>query len=325
MVATTEVSLPNPEPTPEFNQRCSDLLKYLDNGELPFEEALRHGSALHQEALDSHTPADEARANHVLGYLQFYRGNLSSSIRHYERARVLFTQLGNKRRVAVMDLNQGENYRAKGDFSRARDLYRSAYQTASELGYLLLQTVAIANEGQMLLTMGKFDDAAASLLEAQELSQHLDFEDHNVPPIVCEIHHVLALIYKALNRFDEAWTEARTALRMAQDIRHPLQIGLAQRAAGEVLVAMDKPPIGDFSSNPDEYFQVATDIFREMGAEGEMARTMFSHSKSLVRRNKRMTAARKLQQAIIIFTKLGMVNDATHAAEMQLAILRPKN
>src|SRR5690349_20153347 len=149
--------------------------------------------------------------------------------------------------------------------------------------------------------------------------------DHQIPPLVCEIHHVMALIYKALNRLEEAWAEARTALRMAQDIRHPLQIGLAQRAAGEVLVAMDRPPVGDFSSNPDEYFQVATDIFREMGAEGEMARTMFSHSKSLVRRNKRMTAARKLQQAIIIFTKLGMVNDATHAAEMQLAILRPKS
>ncbi len=323
MVAT-QISLPDPEPTPEFNQRCTDLLRYLDAGELPFEEAILHAHALNQEAIDSRCPADEARAQHVLGYLQSYRGNLSSSMRHYERAHALFSRLGNKRRLAVINLNQGENSRPKGDFSRARELYHQAYQAASELQFLMVQTVAITNEGQMLLTMGKHQEALSSLLEAQELSKHLEMDDHQTPPLVCEIHHVLALIYKALNRLDEAWKEARAALRMAQDIRHPLQIGLAQRAAGEVLVAMDRLPVGEFSNNADEYFQVATDIFREMGAEGEMGRTMFSHSKSLARRGKRMTAARKLQQAMIIFTKLGMVDDAARTADLQLEVLRPR-
>ncbi|MFN8371588.1 MAG: tetratricopeptide repeat protein [Anaerolineae bacterium] len=323
MVAT-QISLPDPEPTPEFNQRCTDLLRHLEAGDLPYEDAIAHAHSLHNEAVTSRRPADEARAQHVLGYLQSFRGNISSSIRHYEQARSLYTRLGNKRRLAVIDLNQGENFRTKGDFSRARELYHSAYQTARELGVLLVQTVAITNEGQMLLTLGKHREALASLQEASELSRQLDSADHNVQPLICEIHHVLALIYKALDRLDDAWHEARTALRMAQDIRHPQQIGLAQRAAGEVLLALDKPPQGDFSTNPDEYFQVATDIFREMGAEGEMARTMFSHSRSLARRGKRMAAARRLQQAMIIFTKLGMVNDAARAAELQLEILRPK-
>ena len=106
---------------------------------------------------------------------------------------------------------------------------------ARDLGVPLVQTVAITNEGQMLLTLGKHREALASLQEASELSRQLDSADHNVQPLICEIHHVLALIYKALDRLDDAWREARAALRMAQDIRHPQQIGLAQRAAGELV------------------------------------------------------------------------------------------
>jgi tetratricopeptide (TPR) repeat protein len=190
---------------------------------------------------------------------------------------------------------------------------------------LLLQTTAIANEGQILLTMGRHHEALESLLEAQKLAKYLETDDHVVPRLVCEIHYVLASIYCTLLRLDKAWHEARAALRLAQDMRHPLQIGLAQRAVGEVLMAMETPPEGEFSTNADEYFQVATDIFRSLGAEGEMARTMYVYSKSLARQGRRMTAARKLHQAMIIFTKLGMVNDATHAADLQLTILGPKD
>ncbi|NWF69654.1 MAG: tetratricopeptide repeat protein [Chloroflexi bacterium] len=323
-MVTTQVALLDPEPTQDFNERSTGLLGRWEAGEITFESALESAEALLQEALREGRLANEARAHHVLGYLQNHRGSLSASIRHYERARLLFTQLGNTRRRAIIDLNQGENYRSKGNFQRARELYHAAYQTASSEGFLLLQTVAIANEGQTLLTLGQPEQALASLLEARELVTHLDAADPNVPGLRCEVHHVLALIYKALERYDEAWGEARAGVRMALDIRQPLQLGLANRAAGEVLMAMDKPPLGDFSTNPDEYFQAATDIFREINAEGEMARTVFSHSKSLARRGKRMTAARKLQQAMIIFTKLGMVEDAARAAETQLEILRSR-
>lgn len=37
--------------------------------------------------------------------------------------------------------------------------------------------------------------------------------------------------------------------------------------------------------------------------------------------DEKMAAARKLQLAMIIFTRLGMVDDAARAAEMQLEVL----
>ena len=56
-------------------------------------------------------------------------------------------------------------------------------------------------------------------------------------------------------------------------------------------------------------------------AEGELAKTMYEHGRSLMRRDKKMPAARKLQQAMVIFTRLGMVDDAAKAAEAQLMVL----
>jgi tetratricopeptide (TPR) repeat protein len=314
----------HPEPTPDFNERTKALLKQWNSGEVSFESALEQARALQQEAALSRHLANQGRAEHILGYLQNHRGNLTTSILHYERARSLFVQVKNKQRIATIDLNQGENYRAKGDFIRAQQLYHAAYQAATELNYVLLQTTALTNEGQMSLTLNKHDEALKSLLEAQRLAPLLDTNDSNTPALISEIHHALALVYTALKRYEDAWREARAAVRMANEANLRLQIGLANRAAGEVLAAWDTPTAGDYSTDPDDYFQAATDIFRDMNAEGELARTIFSHSKSLAKRGKRMTAARKLQQAMIIFTRLGMTNDAAQVAKAQLVILGTK-
>ncbi len=117
------------QPTEEFEERCNNIITSWRSGTLPFKEALAQLSMCKQQSLSSNQMANQARAEHLLGNLQHYRGNLGTSIQHWERARKMYEKVGNKERVAAIDLNLGESYRFKGEFTRALGLYR-LYQTS---------------------------------------------------------------------------------------------------------------------------------------------------------------------------------------------------
>jgi len=309
------------EPTPEFDRLCMEVINTWERGELPFKEAIAYLSDYHQEAAHSHHIPNQGRAEHLLGFLQHYRGNLNTSIKHYERARSLYMQAGNRKRAAIIDLNQGENYRFKGDFTRARRLYRAAYEIANELGDIRVQTIASVNEGLVLLTTGQPAHARHALEEGLRLSEfwveHLD----QLPSLLCEIYHGLAEIHLGEGQPAAAWQMALQALEAAHHGNQPLQRGYANRTMGEVVAKLGGAPDEGFSNEPDEYFRAALDAFKEINAEAELARTMFAQAQALAKQGRRTSAARKLQQVMIIFTQLGMVDDAARAAEAQLALL----
>jgi tetratricopeptide (TPR) repeat protein len=292
-----------------------------ESGELPVKDAVAQLQQLHQDALNANHLANQGRAEHLMGYLQHYRGNLDVSIRHYERARALYLRVGNRVRAAAIDLNQGENYRFKGDFARARRLYRAAYDAATELNELRIQTIALVNEGLVLLATGQYDDARAAFQEGYQLACEWPEPNSNLYGILCEVHHGMATIHMHAHQHSEAWEEALRGLETASQSKQPFHLGFANRIMGEVVTALGGAPEEGFSADPDDYFRAALEAFREVNAEAELARTMFAQAKSLSTRGRRTTAARKLQQAMIIFTQLGMVDDAARAAEAQLAVL----
>lgn len=317
MVATQSV-----EPTPEFNEQCRQVMFQWQAGELPFKQASEALTHLAQEAKEANNLANLARVEFTLGYIQGYRTNLTTAIRHFKRARELFERVGNERRVASCDLNLGEVYRQKGDFARARELFHDAYENAGRLEDRVAQTVACANEGQMLLSMGQFEKARLALNEALQMADEWpqDRRDDLVG-LFCEIYHGLSVIYLNDGDLDAAWNQAKQALRAARSTKQPLDLGQANRTMGEVLTVLEMAPAdAEFSANPDEYFKASIEAFRELDSEGEMARTMHVFARSLARRGRRVPAARQLQQAMLIFAKLGMVDDQAKAAETQAEI-----
>lgn len=308
-----------PEPSPELNAYCLDLYGRWEDGRLPFEEAVAALNTLREETLAGQRLADQGRVENMLGIFHHYRGNLNTSIMHYERARKLYERVGNRRRMAIIDLNQGENYRNKGEFVRARKLYQSAYQLAREAGDIETQGFAIANEGLVLTTLGDYPNARKALLEGYEFTKR--YADPNETAAMrCEIHHALATICLGEGHLEAAWIEACKALENAHITRQPLQIGLANRALGEVVTELGQALHPNFSSNPDDYFRAAVAAFEEIQAESEMARTLLAHAKSLAKRRKTRSAAKLLQQAMIIFQRQGMTHEAARAAEAQLAV-----
>lgn len=310
-----------PEPEPEFNARCLDILDRWEAGGLPFEGAMDELVALRTEALDSHHVANQGRTEQLLGYIEGYHGNLNESIHHFERARAMFNQVDNKQRIATCDLNIGEAYRYKGDFNRARTLFEKAYESFKSLNDPKSEALALGNKGQMLLSMGHISEALADLTESHRLASELPRDAVQRYSLLAEVQYALTLLYLEQKEFTAAWDSAQQAMGTALESPKPLERGFGYRAIAEAISIIENPPDNDLSPDPDVYFQAANEAFREIKAEGEIARTMFAHAKSLARRGRRMTAARKLQMAMVIFARLGMVDDAAKAAETQLQVL----
>jgi len=312
------------EPTPDIDQLCLTTVQRWESGELPFKEALALLTEKEAEMGIAEHRANQARINHILGYLQHYRGNLDASIRHYEKAKALFVSVGNVRRQCIMDLNTGENYRLKGDYTRARRLYRAAYETAQQLNDVMAMSMAVTNEGLALLAMGQQKPAQRLLEEGLALSQQWRERLDQLPGLRCEIYHALAQIALADGDSAAAWAHAKNALGMAQQIQEPPSLGLAYRVLGEILTVTEQPlddALANGITDPDEYFRLSLEAFRKVNMEAEMARTIFAQGVSLAKRGRRTTAAHKFQQVMIMFTQLGMVDDIAKAAEAQLSII----
>lgn len=310
------------EPTADFQAKCLDVTYQWEGGKLPYTEARQMLSALTQDASLRGHLADQGRVEQVIGYIEVVRGNLNVSIHHFERARAAYNQVQNTIRVAICDMNMGESYRNKGDFKRALALYGKAYEAFKAENDVENQAFALSNRGQAWLGMKRLDAAQADLTTGLALAEQIPVDVADRTVLLCEVNLALTRLYILRERFGMAWEAAIRAYEVAQQAPQAFERGYANRALAEIISAAGVPPMDKrFANDANVYFQAANEAFSEIHAEGEIARTMFAHASSLTRSGRKMAAARKLQLAMIIFTRLGMVDDAARAAEMQLEVL----
>src|SRR5688572_27264787 len=94
MVAIRPKPIMDIEPTPVFEEKCRNVFRNWSTGNMAFREAIDQYAQLGQEAMDENHIANQARVEHLLGYVQHDRGNLNTSLMHFERARAMFEQVG---------------------------------------------------------------------------------------------------------------------------------------------------------------------------------------------------------------------------------------
>lgn len=313
----------NFDPTPEVQEKCRDILQEWQAGNLEFDDASAQLRNIQANAKLQGNIPDEARVEFVFGFIQGYRANLVLAEKHFSQAKELYASINDDARHLSCILNLGEIARQRGDFTKAHRLFDEAYANAKVMDdQWRAQTMALANKGQALISVNKLEDAQISLEQAYDLYEQLP-EDQQLPALLIEIQQGLATIYLQNGDFVQAWEASKHAFRLATEADQPLAVGMANRALAETLTELGEIPDEDRDEFPldiDSYFQEAMQAFRSIGAEGETARAMFSQAKSLGKRGRQIQAARRLQEAIIIFSRLGMVDDATKAAELQSEI-----
>lgn len=312
------------EPTVPFEGECLRIVSAWSSGQMSFEEATATLVAMSEKAAQANEIASRAYAEYTLGYIYHYRGHLDLSIGHYARARKLFMHVQNLKRVASIELHQGQNYHYKGETDHAIQCYRSAFSIARQYVIPEVQVVAVLKEGLLLVELGQLITARRILETAYELTQQWDEEQADadlLDGILCEIYSGLASIDLAQNHCDDAWAYALLTLEIATRNPLPKHVGFANRVIAMVIGQMDSAPAPGFEAAPGLYFEVALSAFREINAEAEVAHTLFAYARYYARRDERHQAIQLYQKVAKTFTRLGMVAAAARAAEAQYNFL----
>ena len=316
---SNEPSLTSQEPEAGFLQRCNTIVGGWQANNTPFEQAVND---LHQMAGEAETAGhlpNQAVIQYFLGYVHGYRGDLNGSIVYFERAKSLFEQAQSAQGVNRCVLSLGESYRQKGNTIYARRHFQEAYDNAVKMGDVSTQMIARINEGQLLISVDKPVSARTALEDGLRIAAELDEDERNaLCRLLCEAHYALATVDLADKKTEAAWQHARQAYELAVSIDQPLEMGYASRTMGEVLTVLPNPPddLGpDFSTNPNHHFEASVEAFRSIKSESELGRSLHAFGRSLAARGLRTAAAQKLRQAMMIFSRHGMVEESARANE----------
>lgn len=340
-------STPVQEVDPSIRAACDDLYNQWHNGDLLFKQAVDQLAAIANTAAHVDQFANQGFAENTTGTMYGYRADLDESIRHFARARDLFERANNREMIVRAIMNLGECYRLKGDFPRARQFFSTAYRQATEYQFPQTQAFAAANEGHLLMAMNQ--PAPARERFEQAVAHAADITDESARiTVLADSNQGLAACYLKQGQKGDAWRCALESLHLSRKSGQPFTMGLAYRTMGEVLTVLGYTPSGaprfqrmqappetsdandlayigaatnEHLGDADLYFQLSIEALQEIKAEGEIARTIYSQGLSLMARGQRMTASRKFQQAMLMFTKLGMRDDANKAAQAQMNAL----
>lgn len=315
-----------PDIDEDFRQSVNKIYESWHKNEISFPIALTQLEDLRQSAIADSNKINEAGIYNILGIMYGYRSGYDDSIKNFVQARKMFQENGALRRVATVDLNLGETHRLLGDFTRAKNYFRNAYEEAKSFEEVPLQVLALTNEGQMWFSLQSFAKARSTLEEALQVAEsewntETEREKINFADNACEIHHALVGVYLAEDNSADAWEHAVKAFEHAEFSGRIVRMGYAYRAFGDVITVLGESPDPDYNSDVDYYYDEALNAFKQVKAEGEVAKTLLAQGQSLAKRGEKRSAGNKYQQAMVIFTRLGMVDDAATAAQAQADVI----
>lgn len=307
-----------------FERRARSIQHLWFQNELEFSEALEQLEVLRQESISENNKINEATIYKLLGIIYGYRGDYATTIKKFKASRQIHEDLGSLAGVADLDLDLGKAYRLLGNFTRAKDYFRNAYEFGDSVEDTKIQGFALANEGQIWLSLKDYKKARQTLEQTLTITEpewELGTASIIRADILCETHYALVEIELVENNMTGAWEHAVKSLKYAKESRRIIRMGYANRALADVITLLDEVPDSDYKNDPDYYYDQAFKSFEEVKAEGEVAETLFSQGKSLAKRGKKRSAGNILQQAMMIFTRLGMLDSAAEVGNEQMKII----
>lgn len=207
------------------------------------EQALVYAEELLTISRDMGALAEEAGGLSLMGSIYRLMGRYEASSQVQDRAMALYRYLGDKRNEAVMLGNQGLVVEAQGDLSAAATYIQQALIIAREIGDRGSEMLHLNNLGGLYGKLGRHE---AALTHLQQL---LAMPSAGQVPFLAEAYANLSEVLLALGETEEAFAAANQSLALAQERQHPILLGQAWYALGQVLalgltapVTMDSIP-----------------------------------------------------------------------------------
>ncbi len=298
----------------QFTPECRTVVEAWQAGSLSYKDAIETLTIYSGNAAAKGHPLEEGCAELALGSLFHFRGNLSVSFRHVMRARSLYSLAVERNGMACAELIQARNYAYTGYTRMATTVFHSAYEIACTTGNETLKAEAAVCEGTTFLRAGKSSTALSQLDYALVLVKALPEGDQRAM-LLTKTYEALTETYLAQRSPETAWTEALNCWSVAHQYQTQVVQAYANRAVGQVIMTLNGSPYPpEFDDDATTYLNSAINAFKLADMEPEMARTKFLLAQYFAATKRHSIAFQLMQKTTLLFTRLGMVEDADQAA-----------
>jgi tetratricopeptide (TPR) repeat protein len=178
----------------------------------------------------------------------------------------IYRALDRRQEEGILLNNLGTSVGASGDCRAAVPIFQEALDIAREIGDHNVEMLCLSNLGGMLVRLGNDQAAEANLRQAIHIAETVGIK-------FPEAYSFLAEACVAQGKIEQALNAAQRALSLALESQE--DVGGAWRALG--MVAAHLPGPIDVEGNTYDApacFAESLDLYTEMGAEGERARTL---------------------------------------------------
>ena len=237
---------------------------------------------------------------HSLGHVEAGRGAYAQAERFLEEALDLRREAGDKGGMAHTMSALAIVLFNRGDLDRAIARWEAALTLAEEVGDRRMMAVLHNNLGEAMRDQGKLEDSMGHFKACEQIVTTLDDR-----LLHSEVSRNLGILSQKMGDQDTAKLQLERSLVLAREVGARELEGLALRALGELAATT----MWD-TSNPDAedeaitYFEKCLTIFRAIGNEFEVARTLHAWGNRLLERGDVDGSRSRLEEARTIFQRI---------------------
>jgi tetratricopeptide (TPR) repeat protein len=242
-----------------------------------------------------------ARSLNLIGVAYQMLGRYEQATHYKERSLALRRESGDRDGEESALNSLGEIARLRGDYRAAVVFYQKALTIAQEIGDRDGEMVYLSNLGGARVGLAEYRAAEATLRQVIHLAGTAGFF------ALSETYRFLAEALLGQEQVTDALVATRQALALGQETEQQEFTGGAWRALGMVAAQLPEPVvIGDHAYDAAACFTESLQVFTEMGAKGERARTLREWAGHEIEKGDSEKGAALWQKAREIFDRLGM-------------------
>ncbi len=281
-------------------ERASEMVK----------EAGRQGSQ-DSPATAWETTRETARILNLLAMINQRAGRYKQAESDYQQVLKLQRERGDRAAVMTTLNSLGMLAHQQGDYPNAASYFTEAFNLSHEMGFQEMDLVCLNNLAAAQVEQGEYSQAEVALREVLRRTANSSWF------LLTEVYRSLALALMGQERCEEALHAGLRALELARQQNLNEHIGRAWRVLGRVSAAIEPkagcaPPdsfpvvVEGKPCGAHECFAASLQIFVEMSATNEQARTARAMAMYELDHGDRQEGVRLWQEARDLFARLGL-------------------
>ena len=161
-------------------------------------------------------------------------GDYDAAFAAADRARSIFTELGDELRLSRLDINVGNVYYRQDRFADALTCYRRAYEGVIKHGNSEGIAAALSNLAISLIALGQFQEALESYQHARE-----HCEKNGMPLLVAQADYNIAYLYFLRGEYSRAIDMLRSTRLRCNEIGDRYHYGLCNLDLSELYLELN--------------------------------------------------------------------------------------